>query len=88
MGRDYSDDNDDEPAVKTTTKNPNKMENIKTDVKGQKTNKKEMTGKDGDDYTLGLKLLLKKKLIKGLLHHKIGHLKHNLIGKIALNKGT
>ena len=86
VGRDYSDDDDEEPAVETTTKNHNNMENIKTDVKGQKTNKKEMTGEDGDDYTLGL--LAKKKLIGGLLHHKIGHLKHNLIGKVALNKGA
>ena len=62
------------------------MENIKTDVKGQKTNKKEMTGKDGDDYTLSI--LLKKKLIGGLLHHKIGHLTHNVIGKIDIHKGA
>ena len=69
-GHDYSDDDDgdDKPAVKT--KNNNEMENIKTDMQGQKSKKKKISGKKGNDYLLGGII---KKVVGGIFHHKPAH---------------
>ena len=69
-GHDYSDDDNDQPAVKTTTKYDNKLENNKTDMQGPKANKEEVSGGKGDDYLFGLIHHLKDKLIQKPVHHQ------------------